>query len=372
MRILMINGDIVHGGVERQILYTAEVFREKPDVKLFLVYYQARSDNREYTLPMNIRYISWYGSGKKGLNKFVFFPWFLLKLVCFCIRHKIDLLHGYGPLDNFTAAIAGTLLGKKKISSIRTSCEWALRGCHLWVPLCDRIVSNSLAAFRLLKTKRRVPQLKLSLIRNGIKPELFPFRNRDFSTRKKVFTFTLIGRMSPSKNHLLFISSLASFLDEEKLSPSAFRILFCGPVERKNYFYSIQRLLKKTGLDKITETKPYTADIMGVYNMTDCLVLPSRTEGLPNVLLEAMATGLPWIASDIADIKFLAGKNSERGFIFQDNDGRSLCQAIKTFFSTGPGELKAKIRNARLFIEQNFQVKAMAKAIHQLYKAVLL
>jgi glycosyltransferase involved in cell wall biosynthesis len=372
MRILFLNGDIIHGGVERQILYTAEAFQQKQDVKLFLVYYQERSDTGTYTLPIDIQYIPWPASGKKGLLKFLFFPLFLFKLMCFCLRHKIDILHGYGPLDNVAVVISGTLLGKKKITSIRTSCEWALRGHRLWVPFSDRIISNSLAAFRLLTVKTRVQQSKLTLVRNGIKPELFPFKNRDFSVRKKIFTFSIIGRMSPSKNQLLFISSFADFLKQKKLSPSAFHIIFCGPVERKSYFTTIKNLLKKTGLDTIAEIKPYTDDIMSVYNKTDFLVLPSRSEGLPNVLLEAMAAGLPWIASDIADIKYLSGENSERGLTFCDNDRHSLCKALKTFFALKPEELKQKVRDARLFVERNFKLQDMSEKIHQLYRSLLL
>jgi glycosyltransferase involved in cell wall biosynthesis len=371
MRILFLNGDIVHGGVERQILYTAEAFQQKQDVKLFLVYYQERSDTGTYTLPIDIQYIPWHASGKKGLLKFLFFPLFLFKFMCFCLRHKIDILHGYGPLDNLAVAVSGTLLGKKKITSIRTSCEWALRGHRLWVPFSNRIISNSQAAFRLLKSKLSVPQSKFKLIRNGIKTELFPFKNRDFSVHKKIFTFSIIGRMSPSKNQLLFISSFADFLKQKKLSPSAFHIIFCGPVERKSYFTNIKGLFKKTGLDTIAEINPYTDDIMSIYNKSDCLVLPSRSEGLPNVLLEAMAAGLPWIASDIADIKYLSGENSERGLTFRDNDGRSLCTILNNFFNLKPEELKVKVRDARLFVERNFKVKDMAHTLYHLYRSVL-
>jgi glycosyltransferase involved in cell wall biosynthesis len=370
IRAALVNGDLVHGGVERQIAYIADRLKHKTDLSLFMVYYQARSAEPAAVPPVDAYYIPWYWSGKKGPLKFIFFPLFFIRFLFFCLRRHISVLHGFGPLDNLTVALAGIVPGIKSISSIRTSCAWALRGCRVWAPLSEKIVSNSRAAFRLLAQKRPVPAGKQILIRNGIDLHAFPYRERGPAPRHTPFTFLLVGRISPSKNHRLFIAGFHQFLLKEQRALSGFRIVFCGPVEKPSYLREIRQAIKTTGLERITQLMPYVSDIRSIYEKSDCLILPSRTEGLPNVLLEAMAVGLPWIASDIADVAYLAGPLEARGHVFEDNNRDSLCRALQRFFSTKQGGMQARLRRARNFVEGNFGLEVLAKASYDLYKAV--
>lgn len=64
------------------------------------------------------------------------------------------------------------------------------------------------------------------------------------------------------------------------------------------------------------------------YDAADCFVLPSRSEGTPKVLLEAMARGLPVIAADVAGIPSTVA-HEERGLLFRDNDVGGLVSALR-------------------------------------------
>ena len=73
------------------------------------------------------------------------------------------------------------------------------------------------------------------------------------------------------------------------------------------------------------------------YRAVDVLALPSRSEGLPNVLLEAMATGLPWVASDVGSIRDLLPFGASR--TVREGDLNGLVAAISAVIRESAGRV---------------------------------
>jgi glycosyltransferase involved in cell wall biosynthesis len=98
-------------------------------------------------------------------------------------------------------------------------------------------------------------------------------------------------------------------------------------------------------------------------------VLPSRSEGLPNVLLEAMSCGLPVIASDVGGNLDLiqSGKN---GILFEEGNYEQLRSAIETILDDQ--QLKEKLgKNARQTIVSNYAMEQVSSAYINLYNKLL-
>ena len=107
------------------------------------------------------------------------------------------------------------------------------------------------------------------------------------------------------------------------------------------------------------------SDVPGILKTFDVFVLPSLNEGMSNTILEAMATGIPVIASNVGGNPELV-IDGRTGFLFPSNDVESLVQKIKTYILHP--ELKQKHGyNARKRVEEKFSLDQMIRRYEELY-----
>lgn len=92
------------------------------------------------------------------------------------------------------------------------------------------------------------------------------------------------------------------------------------------------------------------------YAAADVVLIPSYYDGMPNVLLEAMALGKIVIAGDAGGIPDVV-TDSENGFLFEAGDGEAARRILKTVMTFDPGEKRRIENNARKTIETRFQLK---------------
>ena len=104
-----------------------------------------------------------------------------------------------------------------------------------------------------------------------------------------------VGRLSREKGHLDLIEAVGK-LD---LGKRPFRLVIVGDGPERGL---IQKHAKKLGVDSIVVLAGQQNDVTPYYTMADLLVLPSHSEGSPLVLLEAMAAGLPIVATNVGGV----------------------------------------------------------------------
>jgi glycosyltransferase involved in cell wall biosynthesis len=92
---------------------------------------------------------------------------------------------------------------------------------------------------------------------------------------------------------------------------------------------------------------------VGDYSALDVLVLPSTTEGFPNVVVEAMSCGLPVVATDVGDCRRIVG---DCGWIVPPKDPEDLAVAIGQAIAALPNWRSERSRKR---IQENFSVDAM-------------
>lgn len=107
-----------------------------------------------------------------------------------------------------------------------------------------------------------------------------------------------------------------------------------------------------------------------VYASSDLLVLPSTTKGeaFGMVLLEAFASGVPAIASDLPGVRSVAG---QAGLTVPPNDPRALMDAITGFLALSPDERTQMRQQARSVAEEKYQWKTVVSQLDEVYRSLV-
>jgi teichuronic acid biosynthesis glycosyltransferase TuaC len=172
-----------------------------------------------------------------------------------------------------------------------------------------------------------LPAAKLHVVRRGIDRELFQPGDRAEARRElglptNRFTLVTVGRLVPVKGHTHLIAACARLHGEG----SAFgcHILGDGPLRSQ-----LQREIQWLGLEGVVHlngSQPQ-AELAKWYRAADVTVLPSLSEGVPNVLLESMAAGTPFIASNVGGIPEIADPRFDE--LIPKEDPAALADAIR-------------------------------------------
>lgn len=110
-------------------------------------------------------------------------------------------------------------------------------------------------------------------------------------------------------------------------------------------------------------------EMPALYNKADIFILPSKSEGMPKVALEAMASGCPVIMSDVQGCKELV-KNGKNGFLVPLNKPDVLVDAIMVFFNK-PVLINKMGEESRKMVENEYTWSEVAKRVEQCYYSVL-
>ncbi len=222
----------------------------------------------------------------------------------------------------------------------------------------DRLIVSSQKELDMLAQRYRVPRERLSVILTPVDTDVFRPVDR-LKARQAV-------GLESSRRYLLFAGRLADSVKRVSALIRAFAsvvqdhpdvdflIAGTGPDEEK-----LRQLAQKLAPDRVRflgwitlEQKPL------FYNLAECLLLASRSEGFPNVVGEAMACGTPVVASDVGGIRELV-VDGHTGWLFEPGDDAGLLQALNRVLNRP--EQAAEMRlNARKAAEDRISPLAVA------------
>jgi len=112
----------------------------------------------------------------------------------------------------------------------------------------------------------------------------------------------------------------------------------------------------------------FVQDVRPLYEACDAFVLASQTEGMPIAVLEAMALGLPIVASRVGGIPLMLDDETE-ALLVEPNDYRSLYETLRRLVADEP--LRTKIAQAaRARFERDYTAERMAESYIRLYDDV--
>jgi sugar transferase (PEP-CTERM/EpsH1 system associated) len=234
------------------------------------------------------------------------------------------------------------------------------------------LVSNYVAVSRDLETwlRRaiRVPPRKLHQIYNGVDSAKFQPRvgPRPEFAHPDSIVFGSVGRMVEVKDYPTLTRAFIQLVHQQPERAARARLVIVGEGPARA---ACLALLQAAGLAHLAWLPGERDDIAGIMQVLDVFVLPSKNEGISNTILEALASGLPVIATAVGgNVELVeAGVN---GVLVQPGDVAGMAQALLGYLDA-PARIAEHGENARRQAEQRFSIPAMAEAYAAVYDQTL-
>lgn len=293
----------------------------------------------------------------------LFAVWKFLRLLWFLRKNNDCILHTYLFHANIIGRILGTLAGIPVIISGQRNIDLWRKWYHNTIDrrtasLCRVIISNSYAGKAVLASQIKVPEEKILVIHNGINPDAYPYEQiTEGIHTKEAKVFLTLASLTEKKGHAFLLAAL-------KKLPCDFDAYFVGSGPEED---SLRELCKKMGLYNKVHFEGHKTDVMEYLSKSDIFILPSLWEGLPVALMEAMACGLPCIASRVGGVPELISHETDGILVAPKNVEQMAQNLVKLVYDPA---LRRKLgKNARKKIEDMFSTEKMIKQIEKTYLA---
>jgi len=168
-----------------------------------------------------------------------------------------------------------------------------------------------------------------------------------------------MGDLVPRKNYGAAIRAIAKAADPR------LQYMICG---RGPELENLQNLAKELGVEKQIHFLGFRTDVKELLTGADIFLFTTRQEGLPRSMMEAMASGLPCVASKIRGNVDLI-ENGVNGFVCPTDDVEGYAEAIAKI--TADSELRETMRQNNLEKIKQYDVTVVEQQIRQIYAEVL-
>ena len=228
----------------------------------------------------------------------------------------------------------------------------------------DFVVGNSAAIVDEVRRTDGVPATRTQVIYNGVDVNRFSTSNRpgwrpQFGWTQDNIVFGNVANFIPYKRHIDFVR--AAVLIHKKVPQT--RFLLVG--EDRGEMPATRQAIQEAGLSQFTQIVPGTKTPELAFAAMDVYLCTSETEGLPNVLLEAMSSGVPVIATRVGGNPE-AVEDGYSGYVVPPLVPEQMAKCAIELI-TQPSLLRKLAANARLRVERMFSLSAMVSAHEELY-----
>lgn len=288
-------------------------------------------------------------------------------------RYKFDIVHAYLFGFNYLATIPAKICGVPfVISSRRELADWKKPHHHLLERLSniftDKIVACSEAARRFALRDEQLAEEKVVTIYNGINLNEFSPRQKDAALleelgfNEKDIIVGMVTKLAPVKDVGTALEAIAK---AKKEYPGIKCIIVGGGYQR----LEMEDKARTLGINGNVKLLGLRDDISRMLSIMDVFLLTSLSEGFPNSILEAMACGLPVVATKVGGIPEVVTDNRS-GILVESNNPAATATAIIRLLKD-ENLRKDMGRCAREIIEQKFNLSRMASDYEQFYYSLL-
>ncbi len=244
----------------------------------------------------------------------------------------------------------------------------------LTFPRADLVIANSNHATRHIQRRFRLPASHVRTVYNGLDYAFWSSLPRpgdtllgplDARLPRRPYRAAVVGSFVWWKGHDVLTEALR--LLEPAQRPA---VVAAGTVQSRGVAARYDAAAAELASDgRIVRIEPL-ADVRALYAMVDVLILPSRFEGFPNVVLEAMAAGLPVVAAAVSDLPELIGRHRV-GWTFPPGDARALAERLAEVTKVRRTPRFQAMRRRARRVARAFSIEAMVNAMVECYTAAL-
>lgn len=296
----------------------------------------------------------------------------MVKLARFLRRERVDLVHAFDYYTDLFAVPAARLAGVPVVlASRRSLADDRNTAERMALGLACRMAHATVANSRLAGRIAAGPPEKVHIIPNSIDLDGFrieplgPHRRKLLGLpddAKQELWVGVLARLSPEKGHRTFLRAAARVA--ASCPQARFVLIGDGPDQ-----LALETLGRQLGLGDHVRFAGNQRDVAQWLGALDVAVLPSDFESLPNALLEAMAAGLPVVATHVGGVPEVVEENVT-AFTVAPGDHEAMAQRILTLLSDEG--LRRKMGAAgRARIERDFTPARMKASLEALYDKML-
>ena len=300
---------------------------------------------------------------------------YLLRLVQHIRRNRVNLVHAHLPGANLYSSMAGGIARIPVISTYHGSVDLRFSGRlealrRRIIRRGSRVVAVSARLREEVATRLGVPTSQIELIPNGIDFERFA-RAQPLGLREQLGlapgakVIGSLGNIRPAKAYDVGLRVLRRLRDR---GMDVWWFVAGQARPRDALLGQLEALAKELGVDDrvrflgfVEQPEPFLAEL-------DVFLLCSSSEGHPLALTQAMAAGLPIVATRCGVEPVLGG--GMHGWLAEVDDADGLCRQIQTVLAGGEA-VTGKQQRAAAFAQQNYDAMAVMQRYAKLYTELL-
>lgn len=281
---------------------------------------------------------------------------------------NIEIVHAWLYIANSYAWIANLGARRPMITSAR-NCKVQDRISQLVNVLAFRssraIVVNSRDVGAYVARKYGAPEDRIRVVYNAIDTRRFTpgadIASNGHERDRPLPLIVTVGRLVEQKNHRLFLQAAAEL--SRDIAAAHFTIVGDGPLRR-----ALEEQARGLGIADRVAFVGERRDVEQILRTASLFWLTSRWEGMPNIVLEAMASGLPVITTDVGGVRELIRCGVD-GFVVPDGDAGAFVRHARDLLRK-PATRQRLAAAARARAEE-FSTVRMVSALSELYAEVL-
>ncbi|AKH97419.1 glycosyltransferase family 4 protein [Halanaeroarchaeum sulfurireducens] len=294
----------------------------------------------------------------------------VLSLARYLRRKEFDIVHTHsteaGIIGRFAAALAGVPNIVHTVHGVPFADDrsdalnrFVLASERQAAKYTDRIVTNAdVIADEYLERGIGTPD-QYTTVYSGVDLDAFADADPVEDLPGERPRVVMVGRLADGKGHGVLLDAVESLKDFE----GSVCVVGDGPL-----YESLVEDVEDRGLSDQVFLTGFRDDVPRVLATSDVLVLPSFREGTPRVITEAMASGLPVVATDIAGIPEQV-EDGENGYLIPTGDSEALADRLERLVADK--ELRERMGARGLKGAERFSVGTMVDELDGLYKELL-
>jgi glycosyltransferase involved in cell wall biosynthesis len=364
-RVLLLVTSMARGGAERQVVDLAVSLRTR-GWEVTVVSMVAPTDHQSELLSGKVALVSLdMTRGRPSIRAMALY----LRIVR---RWRPDVIHAHMVHANLLARVGRILVPSVPVISTIHNVNEGRRWREMAYRVSDLLSSATTAVSRAAAERYvavgAVPSGRVTVIPNGFNLERTADPSRRDAIRRELrvgqdsFVWLTIGRLVEAKGHDLLVEAFRSVVD----AFGGTRLVIAGDGEER---IRLQQLIRDLRLEGQVSMLGERRDAQSLLTAADAFVLSSRWEGLPMVLLEAAAQGVPIVSTDVGGCGEIAVP--ELGAVLTEPHPAALASGMKALMARSSRDREEIGRHLRRHVETEYELSSVVDRWEALYLSLI-